>query len=139
MSNSKDIINSGLYYGVTISLVSLATGLSVVTLNLHHRGIRGRRLPKIMKFIVFEILGKLLLMRINHTNYGLGINDGRKRLNYQHSCNDLLKPLQSREAYSQQNCCLCQSLTHFPSKLDSKRFYAYPKVMVIKFTFAVWT
>ena len=33
----------GLYYGVTISLVSLATGLSVVTLNLHHRGLRGRR------------------------------------------------------------------------------------------------
>ena len=34
---------SGLYYGVTISLVSFATGLSVVTLNLHHRGMRGQR------------------------------------------------------------------------------------------------
>ena len=33
----------GLYYGVTISLVSFATGLSVVTLNLHHRGVRGQR------------------------------------------------------------------------------------------------
>ena len=33
----------GLYYGVTISLVSFATGLSVVTLNLHHRGMRGQR------------------------------------------------------------------------------------------------
>ena len=34
---------TGLYYGVTISLVSFATGLSVVTLNLHHRGMRGQR------------------------------------------------------------------------------------------------
>ena len=39
----KSFFYSGLYYGVTISLVSLATGLSVVTLNLHHRGMRGRR------------------------------------------------------------------------------------------------
>ena len=35
---------SGLYYGVTISLVTFATGLSVVTLSLHHRGMRGTRL-----------------------------------------------------------------------------------------------
>ena len=40
---SRQCPTPGLYYGVTISLVSLATGLSVVTLNLHHRGLRGRR------------------------------------------------------------------------------------------------
>jgi hypothetical protein len=32
-----DFFLLGLYYGVTISLVSFATGLSVVTLNIHHR------------------------------------------------------------------------------------------------------
>ena len=37
------VCGAGLYYGVTISLVSFATGLSVVTLNLHHRGVRGQR------------------------------------------------------------------------------------------------
>ncbi|CAG0886492.1 unnamed protein product [Cyprideis torosa] len=55
----------GLYYGVTISLVSFATGLSVVTLNLHHRGMRGREVPKIIKTLVFGYLAKLLWIRLD--------------------------------------------------------------------------
>ena len=70
----------GLYYGVTISLVSFATGLSVVTLNLHHRGMRGQRwrtmqlficltnhflrVPAKLKYFVFEILAKLVCIKL---------------------------------------------------------------------------
>lgn len=54
----------GLYYGVTISLVSFATGLSVVTLNLHHRGMRGRRIPPLLKYLVYKVLAKMLLIRL---------------------------------------------------------------------------
>lgn len=55
----------GLYYGVTISLVSFATGLSVVTLNIHHRGMRGRELPPLMRRIIFGYLAKLLLLKLD--------------------------------------------------------------------------
>ncbi|EFX76216.1 hypothetical protein DAPPUDRAFT_55424, partial [Daphnia pulex] len=55
----------GLYYGVTISLVSFATGLSVVTLNIHHRGMRGRGVPPLVKKIVFGVLAKLLFIHLD--------------------------------------------------------------------------
>ncbi|XP_065556207.1 neuronal acetylcholine receptor subunit alpha-10-like isoform X4 [Artemia franciscana] len=50
----------GLYYGVTISLVSFATGLSVVTLNIHHRGMRGRKVPPYVRKFVLGFLANIL-------------------------------------------------------------------------------
>ncbi|KAK3876955.1 hypothetical protein Pcinc_018292, partial [Petrolisthes cinctipes] len=55
----------GLYYGVTISLVSFATGLSVVTLNIHHRGMRGREVPGLVKRLVFSYLARLMCIRLD--------------------------------------------------------------------------
>lgn len=55
----------GLYYGVTISLVSFATGLSVVTLNIHHRGMRGRGVSPMIKKIVFGVLAKALWIHLD--------------------------------------------------------------------------
>merc|ERR1719237_389087 len=54
----------GLYYGVTISLVTFATGLSVVTLSLHHRGMRGTRLSPWLRYLVLHLLAKLLHIRL---------------------------------------------------------------------------
>ncbi|XP_043197753.1 neuronal acetylcholine receptor subunit alpha-10-like [Amphibalanus amphitrite] len=61
----------GLYYGVTISLVSFATGLSVVTLNIHHRGMRGREVPRVVKRIVFEGLAPVLCIRLDPPSHCL--------------------------------------------------------------------
>ncbi|XP_050735960.1 neuronal acetylcholine receptor subunit alpha-10-like isoform X2 [Eriocheir sinensis] len=55
----------GLYYGVTISLVSFATGLSVVTLNIHHRGMRGREVPALVKRVVFCYLARIMCIRLD--------------------------------------------------------------------------
>ncbi|XP_063979144.1 neuronal acetylcholine receptor subunit alpha-7-like [Diachasmimorpha longicaudata] len=49
-----------LYYGVSICLVSFASGLAVVTLNLHHRGVRGTGVPPFLKSLVLRKLGKIL-------------------------------------------------------------------------------
>ncbi|XP_044010595.1 neuronal acetylcholine receptor subunit alpha-10-like isoform X2 [Aphidius gifuensis] len=49
-----------LYYGVSICLVSFASGLAVVTLNLHHRGIRGTRVPTLIKSLILEKLARLI-------------------------------------------------------------------------------
>uniref|UniRef100_T1JEQ2 Uncharacterized protein n=1 Tax=Strigamia maritima TaxID=126957 RepID=T1JEQ2_STRMM len=54
----------GIYYGVTISLVSFATALAVVTLNIHHRGVRGTDVPNLVKKIVFGFLAKITFIRL---------------------------------------------------------------------------
>ena len=110
----------GLYYGVTISLVSLATGLSVVTLNLHHRGLRGRRwlwpllwwlnctlsfkrVPPSLRFIVFKVLAKILMMKMNITE--------KKR---PRTPTESSSPLYNQQA----NCCICQAQQ---AQLDSNK------------------
>ena len=56
---------TGLYYGVSICLVSFASGLSVVTLNLHHRGLRGTEVPYILRKIILGGLARLVLLRFD--------------------------------------------------------------------------
>lgn len=57
--------HSGLYYGVSICLVSFASGLSVVTLNLHHRGLRGTEVPYILRRIILGGLARLVFLRFD--------------------------------------------------------------------------
>ena len=52
---------SGLYYGVTISLVTFATGLSVVTLSLHHRLLP---IVNLMMIIVVSLVNLMMIMMI---------------------------------------------------------------------------
>ncbi|XP_048509891.1 neuronal acetylcholine receptor subunit alpha-10-like [Athalia rosae] len=51
-----------LYYGVSICLVSFASGLAVVTLNLHHRGVRGTRVPAVVRSLVLEKLARVVFL-----------------------------------------------------------------------------
>ncbi|OXU26964.1 hypothetical protein TSAR_008451 [Trichomalopsis sarcophagae] len=43
-----------MYYGMSICLVSVASGLAVVTLNFHHRGVRGTRVPVLVREFVLN-------------------------------------------------------------------------------------
>lgn len=52
-----------MYYGVSICLVSFASGLSVVTLNIYHRGVRGSAVPKIIRSVVLNKLAPLVFMK----------------------------------------------------------------------------
>ena len=59
-----DIVNHnlyilpGLYYGVSICLVTMASAMAVVTLNIHHRGVRGNEVPDIVKQLVLKYLAR---------------------------------------------------------------------------------
>uniref|UniRef100_T1J4J6 Neurotransmitter-gated ion-channel ligand-binding domain-containing protein n=1 Tax=Strigamia maritima TaxID=126957 RepID=T1J4J6_STRMM len=53
----------GMYYGVTICIVSFATGLSVITLNVHHRGVRDTEVPAPLRKLVLGILAKVLFLK----------------------------------------------------------------------------
>ncbi|XP_064098101.1 neuronal acetylcholine receptor subunit alpha-9-I-like [Macrobrachium nipponense] len=47
---------------VTICLVSFASGLSVLTLNIHHRGIRGLEVPTVVKKVVLGGMARLVFL-----------------------------------------------------------------------------
>ncbi|XP_073998729.1 neuronal acetylcholine receptor subunit alpha-7-like isoform X1 [Rhodnius prolixus] len=53
-----------LYYGVSICLVTFASGLSVVTLNVYHRGVRGTKVPPFIRTVVLEKLAAILFLQI---------------------------------------------------------------------------
>lgn len=50
----------GIYYAVTIGIVSLSTAMAVVTLNINNRGVQGKRVPRIFRIIFFKYLSKLV-------------------------------------------------------------------------------
>jgi len=45
----------GLYYGITIAIVSFATAMTVLTLNIHHGGNSGREVPAFIRTIINDI------------------------------------------------------------------------------------
>ncbi|KAI8789411.1 neuronal acetylcholine receptor subunit alpha-10 [Biomphalaria glabrata] len=55
----------GIYYGMTIFIVSFATAMTVLTLNIHHKGNSGRPVPGVIKKIWFELLAKMFCMRVD--------------------------------------------------------------------------
>ncbi|XP_054257885.1 neuronal acetylcholine receptor subunit alpha-7-like [Macrosteles quadrilineatus] len=52
-----------MYYGVSICLVSFASGLSVVTLNVYHRGVRGTKVPPIIKNLILGKLARIVMLQ----------------------------------------------------------------------------
>ncbi|CAG2251023.1 CHRNN [Mytilus edulis] len=59
----------GIYYGITISIVSTATGMTVFTLNIHHKGHRGRQVPQLIKRLCHNFFAKILCIRLEHADY----------------------------------------------------------------------
>ncbi|CAL1537662.1 unnamed protein product [Lymnaea stagnalis] len=55
----------GIYYGMTIFIVSFATAMTVFTLNIHHKGTSGKPVPNIIKRICFDLLAKMFCMKVD--------------------------------------------------------------------------
>ncbi|XP_055893279.1 neuronal acetylcholine receptor subunit alpha-10-like isoform X2 [Biomphalaria glabrata] len=62
---SEDLPLVGLYYGITIAIVSFATVMTVFVLNIHYKGSRGRQVPKLLKKICFGFIAKLLFLSLD--------------------------------------------------------------------------
>ncbi|TKR57608.1 hypothetical protein L596_030288 [Steinernema carpocapsae] len=54
----------GIYYGVTIFIVSLATAMTVFTLNVHHNGVHGRPVPELVQKIAFQVVARALCLKV---------------------------------------------------------------------------
>ncbi|XP_013408627.1 neuronal acetylcholine receptor subunit alpha-10-like [Lingula anatina] len=63
--SSENLPLIGIYYGVTIAIVSGATAMTVLTLNIHHKGVRGKEPPRWVKKVCFKYLAKILFMRLD--------------------------------------------------------------------------
>ncbi|KZC05930.1 Neuronal acetylcholine receptor subunit alpha-7, partial [Dufourea novaeangliae] len=70
-----------LYYGVSICLVSFASGLAVVTLNLHHRGVRGTRVPGIVRSLVLDKLARVVFLNFQEENRSEPVEPARRKNN----------------------------------------------------------
>uniref|UniRef100_A0A914W783 Uncharacterized protein n=1 Tax=Plectus sambesii TaxID=2011161 RepID=A0A914W783_9BILA len=71
----------GMYYGVTICIVSLATAMTVFTLNLHHTGQRGSSVPPLVKRIFLGNLARMLCIQIKQFD-SLGEHTDRQYRKY---------------------------------------------------------
>jgi hypothetical protein len=58
----------GIYYFITISIVSFSTFMAVITLNINNKGLRGKRLPRLVKIIFFHYVAKILGTSLIHNN-----------------------------------------------------------------------
>ncbi len=67
----------GIYYFITISIVSFSTFMAVITLNINNKGLRGKRLPPLVKVIFFNYVAKILGTRLIHNNKYKKIVDQR--------------------------------------------------------------
>lgn len=55
----------GIYYGITIGIVSTATGMTVLTLNIHHKGNKGRQIPHLVRTIFFGVFAKIFCVNLD--------------------------------------------------------------------------
>ncbi|BFZ01344.1 hypothetical protein BsWGS_04383 [Bradybaena similaris] len=62
---SEDLPLVGLYYGITMTIVSFATAMTVFVLNIHHKGSRGREVPKIAKRIFFDGVARIFFITLD--------------------------------------------------------------------------
>ena len=54
-----------MYYGVSICLVSFASAMAVVTLNVHFRGLRGAEVPSSVKKVFLSGLARVVFMQFS--------------------------------------------------------------------------
>ncbi|XP_067650019.1 acetylcholine receptor subunit alpha-1-A-like [Haliotis asinina] len=64
-STSVEIPLLGWYYAINIVIVSLSVALAVFTLNIHHRGASGHKLPRLVKTLCFSFLARILFINID--------------------------------------------------------------------------
>ena len=90
----------GIYYFITIGIVSFSTFMAVVTLNINNKGNKGKRLPRLVKIIFFKYLARLLgtelqnyMKKVNHQNVLL-INKKQTMPGYRLSNDELNKELE---------------------------------------------
>uniref|UniRef100_A0A914I1M8 Uncharacterized protein n=1 Tax=Globodera rostochiensis TaxID=31243 RepID=A0A914I1M8_GLORO len=70
----------GIYYGVTLFIVSLQTAFTVFTLNIHHIGTHGPPVPRLLQKLLFGRVPRLLLLNLEkqyhsineHVHYFIG-------------------------------------------------------------------
>ncbi|PBC34895.1 Neuronal acetylcholine receptor subunit alpha-10 [Apis cerana cerana] len=84
-----------LYYGVSICLVTFASALAVVTLNLHHRGIRGSRVPGIVRSLVLDKLARIVLLNFQEERRSEPVEPPRRKNNCPLHCKPELGQSQS--------------------------------------------
>ena len=84
-------VSAAQYFGANIVLLSISTALTVLVLNIHHRGSRGNPVPAMVQMVVLDWLARILGMgkcvhgknKINSDNAKMvGVNTNERALLY---------------------------------------------------------
>ncbi|XP_048516574.1 neuronal acetylcholine receptor subunit alpha-10 isoform X1 [Dendroctonus ponderosae] len=113
-----------MYYGASICLVSFASGLSVVTLNIYHRGVRGQSVPNIIRKIVLKRIAPLIFIKFDHKH-----RDSKAQESSAKNCLDGQWPWSELSSH-EDGCCLQQCAeksTRFVSKPRSDDLELFEK------------
>jgi len=60
---------AGIYYGITIAIVSFATAMTVLTLNIHHGGNSGREVPAVVRTVCLDYLARFFCIKVDLHGY----------------------------------------------------------------------
>ena len=63
--HTRTLNSLGLYYGVSICLVTCASALAVLTLNIHHRGVRGNEVPAVIRRIFLGYFSRMVFLHFD--------------------------------------------------------------------------
>ena len=61
--HNNSIISTAQYFGANIVLLAISTSLTVIVLNVHHRGSLGNPVPPLVRLVVLDWLAKMLGLR----------------------------------------------------------------------------
>ena len=65
----------GIYYAVTNVIVSLSTAMSVFTLHINNKGLRGQEVPKLLKKMFFKYIARFLRIKLESVTSRKLLND----------------------------------------------------------------
>lgn len=106
-----------MYYGASICLVSFASGLSVVTLNIYHRGVRGQAVPNIIRTVVLKRIAPLVFIKFDNKPKDTKLQEVNPRTGTRLDCQWPWADKQPQE----DGCCLQQRSQRSPRFASKSR------------------
>jgi hypothetical protein len=130
----------GIYYVITICIVSLSTAMTVVTLNINNKGLRGQEVPKLAKIIFFRYIARFIFINLesmsnkqiidkrllkDKINTIVNFENNSNSMNLANDCEDIPLKLDKENNNSLKVICNHKKLKSNDTFIDSKKIYFY--------------
>lgn len=115
---SEELPLLGIYYAITICIVTFSTGFAVMTLNINNKGKKGdRRPPRLIRKIFFKYLSKIM-------RYELASAKGKY--------SDTLNLVREEDQLTEESSIKLDDYDEFTSRTNNSLFVLRPSPNMIK-------